>query len=396
MRRLVRTGLELEGYLVLEAASVAQARVLLHDLVIGVVLDRHLPDGDGISLLDDVSVRCTDACVVVHSDLGAPAGVLGADKGDVNAILDLLEEGAPAPTRPGDPASAVAEAVRTSAADILALWCELCRWDPELPPDDHPTVAEWVITAISDALERPQPLGWGLDPALEPVAEAIALNAPTLDVAMSQLVCLREAFERQMGTAFERQMGTAFERQMGTAFDADPPETNRRLNMIVLRMMSAVARFAVAQLQADAFSDPLTGLYNRRAFELDLEREKARARRHGRPLALAVVDLDHLKQVNDARGHQAGDTQLRAIAAALRDALRREDAAYRIGGDEFAVLFPDTVLPGRQFLLDRLHEAGAPACSVGVASHPEDPLDELVTLADSRLYAWRRTRSAAG
>jgi len=98
----------------------------------------------------------------------------------------------------------------------------------------------------------------------------------------------------------------------------------------------------VAGLDNAASTDPLTGLLNRRAFETEFERELVRAARYGRPLTLAVFDLDHFKLVNDHFGHDVGDTALCATAATLARARRDSDVVARVGGEEFAVLFVDT------------------------------------------------------
>ena len=91
-----------------------------------------------------------------------------------------------------------------------------------------------------------------------------------------------------------------------------------------------------------ATSDPLTGLANHRTFHEQLQTEVARAIRHGRPLALVLMDLDQFKEINDTSGHGAGDKVLAAIAAELQLAARTEDVLARIGGDEFALLLPET------------------------------------------------------
>jgi diguanylate cyclase (GGDEF)-like protein len=91
-----------------------------------------------------------------------------------------------------------------------------------------------------------------------------------------------------------------------------------------------------------ATSDPLTGLANHRTFHERLQTEVARALRHGRPLALVVLDLDQFKEINDTAGHGAGDKVLEAVAAELRQVARTEDVLARIGGDEFALLLPET------------------------------------------------------
>src|SRR6202795_2462629 len=95
-------------------------------------------------------------------------------------------------------------------------------------------------------------------------------------------------------------------------------------------------------LQLNAVTDPLTGLYNRRLFGEAFEKELNRARRYALPLGLVIVDLHRFKEVNDKYGHPRGDDVLRAAAATLKKALRTSDSAFRIGGDEFALLLPQT------------------------------------------------------
>src|SRR5208282_523724 len=96
------------------------------------------------------------------------------------------------------------------------------------------------------------------------------------------------------------------------------------------------------KLQLNAVTDPLTGLYNRRLFGEGFEKELNRARRYGLPLGLVMLDLHRFKKVNDKHGHPRGDEVLRAAATTLKKALRTSDSAFRIGGDEFAVLLPQT------------------------------------------------------
>ncbi|MCW2983014.1 MAG: hypothetical protein JWR63_584, partial [Conexibacter sp.] len=126
-----------------------------------------------------------------------------------------------------------------------------------------------------------------------------------------------------------------------TALEAGglPADTEAHLSEFAELIGMAVANTEeVARLEADATTDPLTGLANHRAFQERLRAEVARARRHGRSVAVALVDVDHFKTVNDAGGHAVGDAVLCAVAAHLRDHLRAEDLLARVGGDEFAVL----------------------------------------------------------
>lgn len=142
-----------------------------------------------------------------------------------------------------------------------------------------------------------------------------------------------------------------------------------------------------------ATRDGLTDLPNQRAFQDEFDRAAALAARHEDPLALAVLDLDHFKLVNDRHGHPEGDALLKRIAAILREG-RSADRAYRIGGDEFALLLPHTDEEGAGTLIRRLSrtlgEAEA-AVSIGVAAmRPGETGDELRSEADAALYEAKR------
>ena len=112
-----------------------------------------------------------------------------------------------------------------------------------------------------------------------------------------------------------------------------------------------------ARLDALARTDPLTGLANRRAFLEHAQAFLSAAARSGAPLALLLLDIDRFKAVNDRFGHGAGDAVLRAVAAALRGAIRVGDLPVRWGGEEFAVLLPGTDLPAAVALAERLRAA---------------------------------------
>lgn len=138
-----------------------------------------------------------------------------------------------------------------------------------------------------------------------------------------------------------------------------------------------------------ATRDGLTDLPNHRAFQDELEQVTALARRNEDPLALAVLDLDHFKLVNDRHGHPAGDALLRRTATILRDG-RSADRAYRIGGDEFAMLLPQTDEDGARMLIRRLSRELSEAeisVSIGVAAAPPGRVaDDLRGEADAALY----------
>lgn len=150
-----------------------------------------------------------------------------------------------------------------------------------------------------------------------------------------------------------------------------------------------------ARLRRLAETDDLTGLLNRRAFLERAHAIVALARRYGHPLAVAVIDIDLFKAINDRWGHAVGDDALREVAEALRREARASDLIGRLGGDEFVVLMPMTALAGGRQFAERLRrriklEASRPlTVSIGVASTRgrDADLEALPTAADRMLYA---------
>ena len=166
---------------------------------------------------------------------------------------------------------------------------------------------------------------------------------------------------------------------------------------------------ALAAAYEHATHDTLTGLLNRRVFDQALEGEVSYARRHGSALSLLLIDVDHFKNVNDAHGHTIGDSVLRAIGEELRQVLRAEDIAARVGGEEFSVVVRDVDRTGVLGLADRLstrvsdlHVTVGPAVvqvtvSIGIASLKDcdapDGAAELLRIADARLYKAKAYRN---
>jgi diguanylate cyclase (GGDEF)-like protein len=153
------------------------------------------------------------------------------------------------------------------------------------------------------------------------------------------------------------------------------------------------------KLQLNAVTDPLTGLYNRRVFAESFEKELNRARRYGLPLGIVILDLHRFKEVNDKYGHPRGDEVLHAAAVTLQKALRTSDSAFRIGGDEFALLLPQTDAAQALALSKRIEVVFAETLKPlqlaftvtmdhGVATFPQDgdQSDQLIHVADERLY----------
>jgi len=184
---------------------------------------------------------------------------------------------------------------------------------------------------------------------------------------------------------------------------AFPPEAADMLEALAQRAGPALRnaqRFVEATELAEL--DSLTGLANRRVFHELLQREVARSRRYGRRLALIVLDLDDFKRINDRLGHLAGDAVLADVAARIRGCVRSTDIGCRVGGDEFAVILPESTRGDADHLAARIEravssepiaKAGTLKISAGVAElSPDDTSTDLFERADEDLY---RTKAAA-
>jgi len=138
--------------------------------------------------------------------------------------------------------------------------------------------------------------------------------------------------------------------------------------------------------------DPLTGLLNHRAFYQRLDDELERARRHGRPLTVMMIDLDDFKALNDSRGHLAGDAALRGTGDALRSVCRAGDVAARLGGDEFGLILPDAAdsAAAAAHVLDAVSRRTGLGASLGVAT-ADDTAVSAAQLADQSLLAAKRS-----
>ena len=167
----------------------------------------------------------------------------------------------------------------------------------------------------------------------------------------------------------------------------------------LLRVPIIIEYEDLKKLELNAVTDPLTGLYNRRLFDETFEKELNRSRRYGQPLGLVILDLHRFKEVNDKHGHPRGDEVLRATAATLKRALRNSDSAFRTGGDEFALLLPQTDASQALALSRRVETVFAEmlqplelSVSVGmdhgIAVFPQDAdqAEQLIRVADERLY----------
>jgi diguanylate cyclase (GGDEF)-like protein len=175
---------------------------------------------------------------------------------------------------------------------------------------------------------------------------------------------------------------------------------------IVFAVFGTVIGHQADRLAALATTDPLTGLANARSLRNQLHREVTRAARYGQPLSLLLIDVDHLKTINDRMGHDAGDSALRHVGEAIRSQLRESDVGARWGGDEFALLAPSTPEAAAVALAERIRSLVAQTptradlphltASVGIATFDAaadtlaDPAD-LTRAADRALYEAKRS-----
>lgn len=166
--------------------------------------------------------------------------------------------------------------------------------------------------------------------------------------------------------------------------------------LLAAQLHSDQAQRRAERAEADALLDPLTGLVNRRGWDLLLDREEQRCQRYGTLASVLMLDLDGLKAVNDSHGHAAGDALLRRAADVLRDAVRSSDVVARLGGDEFAVLTVETDLAAaraEQARLVQLLAAAGVAASIGAATRdPQGGLAAAVQHADTDMYRAKHQR----
>lgn len=245
----------------------------------------------------------------------------------------------------------------------------------------------------------------------QPPGEAIPLEVvePLLTGRRIPVLCPEGAELRAFGGADTAALAPVELSEGASAFFLLGPrlggEPYRREDLALLQSVADAGSVAlqnaelIERLRSQAYLDFLTGCYNRRGFESQLRAEIGRARRYERPLSLLLLDVDHFKWVNDSMGHPAGDYALRRLGSLLLGAFRTTDWVCRFGGDEFAVVFPETPKDEVARLADRirLQVAGlfpdqtirrGITASLGVAAFPGDGQepDEILQSADRALY----------
>jgi len=199
------------------------------------------------------------------------------------------------------------------------------------------------------------------------------------------------------------------ERLMGAlqVTSSDPARVWHENEILLLRTVADQVAVAVnhaglfAKIQQQALTDSLTGCYNRRSFEMQLDKDIQMAKRLHQPASLIMLDLDRFKHLNDTVGHDAGDAALRLLADCFRQELRGVDSAARFGGDEFALILPQAYADGAMIVAERLRARiehinipgfGNLTASIGIATFPlhANSRVELFRAADDALYAAKR------
>lgn len=248
-----------------------------------------------------------------------------------------------------------------------------------------------------------------------PLFRIVRDNPDAPDERLEDLVSFRAPLRNAGFTAcagIETTHATRYVVLWSTGFESDDPE-NEDLDLAVRQgplwrhLITALGNMArMEDLRDLSHTDSVTGVFNRRHFDVRLAEEAARARRFGRPLSLLILDLDDFKQVNDTHGHLAGDRVLKQVAAFIRRSVRSIDVFCRLGGDEFAVLMPDTGAEECAGLATRLCQAIAAkrfrtvrkvtdlslSISIGGVLFPDhtNREDRLVRFADSALMVAKR------
>ncbi len=260
------------------------------------------------------------------------------------------------------------------------------------PNDRGPAISEFGALLVADLASN--------DSGLAVVYEALDRLVEQFSLSDAAMVLEEPGLGRQVFRSGRRRIdaGDLALLDAEPGLYTDPPLDDPSVDPTLLTSLCTVA-LRLDLLRHDSWYDSLTGLYDRRSFQRLLEMSVARSERYGWPFTLVILDLDYLKSINDNQGHGSGDAALVAIADRLRLSLRHGDNAARIGGDEFALIMPNTKLSDVGPLLERAAQTSidgdrCPGFSYGAAESPSEGEtgEALCALADQRLRAAKGAR----
>lgn len=268
------------------------------------------------------------------------------------------------------------------------------------------TVAVLAVDAQAIRRGRKPPVPFAL--LLVPTAAAVAillLLQPAYGVLWTYPVLLFCYFVLTRGVAVMVSLGLLVGTVLLVYVNVDAATAIRvfaslLLTIVIVNIILGVINDLHDRLVAQTITDPLTGAYNRRHMETCLDEVIERQRRSRASAALLVIDIDQFKPINDRFGHAAGDNVLRTVVALVADRVRRLDRVFRIGGDEFLLLLPDTDLPAAQTVAEdlrsRIAAAAMPSAASGAAPvtvsiglavlQPGQQMDAWMHEADAALY----------
>ena len=281
--------------------------------------------------------------------------------------------------RLSDSASLVA-ALESEAEAVLIRWKSLCDADDLLTPDDVPSSIPELLRVLSLSLVQPYEPGT-FDAAVQTVAVSLALETRSMQVVHKQIAYLVVAIGDTLP---------------GLIHTADVQQAQLRLAGHGMSAVGLVAIGILRSVDREATRNPATGMLSKKPFQHDLERALSREDRSR--LAIAAIDLDGLKFVNEDGGHLAGDNYLRAFGVHLTSELGEVGEAYHLSGDEFATIVRLTEEEAVD-LLDRIRASSPAPFSLGVANGNEFDGEDVIAffhLADTRQLEDKRTRRAAG